>query len=394
MWQRGNLTSSFVFGSGRKSTDHDSVVSVRVPSRGPYGVLLEDDGHGRAAIIRAWEKLPGGKTGAIERHGGIRSGDVLVGVNEIPTVEMPFSQVLDLLRDENSLKKVLHFSSRAEVSRRRSAVGLTTRALPGHSGEGSERRFASRVRRARVHEPAGGGSAYGEYEIVCSLRVDASKVEHLTVRKWEVWRRYSDFEKLERQVKKSLGWHLEGLVFPPMRLFVIDKLAPGFLEQRRAELDSWWQRVISVDRACDFHMHHCDPALKSFLEAEKYLTAQPPRQSDGTSLKTDEPPRRRQSNFTKGGRPASLKSGLTKRRLAASTSTKTNGDNHTDETTSVQARPPAQSPTLPSASPAAADKQRPPPPPSQATPPASRLPPPDPRRSALLSQISSLKVED
>ena len=80
----------------KKSTDHDRVVSVGVPTVGPYGVTMEDDGRGKAAVIRAWEKLPDGRFGAVQRHGGVRVGDVLVGVNETPTAELPFPQVMEL----------------------------------------------------------------------------------------------------------------------------------------------------------------------------------------------------------------------------------------------------------------------------------------------------------
>ena len=66
-----------------KSTDHDPVVSIKVPTRGPYGVLLEDDGAGCSAVVKAFERLPSGKFGPIQKHGGVRVGDVLVGINEV-----------------------------------------------------------------------------------------------------------------------------------------------------------------------------------------------------------------------------------------------------------------------------------------------------------------------
>ena len=113
-------------------------------------------------------------------------------------------------------------------------------------------RFSSRIRRARVNDEA--RKSFGEYEVVCALRTDASRVEHETVAKWVVWRRFSDFEDLEKVLKKSLGWQLDRFQFPSKKWSVMDKLAPAFLESRRAELDAWWQGVISVERACDFHM--------------------------------------------------------------------------------------------------------------------------------------------
>ena len=74
-----------------KSTDHDPVVSIKVPTRGPYGVLLEETGGGVSAQIKGFERVPSGKFGPVQRHGGVRVGDILVGVNETPTDSMPFT---------------------------------------------------------------------------------------------------------------------------------------------------------------------------------------------------------------------------------------------------------------------------------------------------------------
>ena len=108
----------------RKSTDHDRVVSVAVPTVGPYGVTMEDDGNGKAAVIRAWEKLPDGKFGAIQRHGGVRVGDVLVGVNETPTAELPFPQVMELRVRRRTFRSE---ATRAPDARARAAAGSATR---------------------------------------------------------------------------------------------------------------------------------------------------------------------------------------------------------------------------------------------------------------------------
>ena len=376
----------------KKSTDHDRVVSVGVPTVGPYGVTMEDDGRGKAAVIRAWEKLPDGRFGAVQRHGGVRVGDVLVGVNETPTAELPFPQVMELLRDENALRKTLHFSSRAELDRRRSATGLGDAAgAQAAGGRPGRVRFTSRVRRARVNDDT--ASSFAEYEIVCALRLDATKVEHETVRKWALWRRFSDFEKLEAQLRKSLGWQLDGAVFPPKRSFTFDKLAPDFLEQRRGEVDAWWQRVVAVDRACDFHMHHGDAHLKAFVKAADYLAARPAA-GDG-----DEPPRpgnavasnqRRRSSATNAAtasrRPASMRSSLSKRKVGAPP--------QAASAPAVAARPPAAAAAAPAATPAAAAPAKP------AAAAASKPPPPPPKAGGraslgggLMAQINSLRVD-
>ena len=56
-----------------KSTDHDPVVSIKVPTRGPYGVLLEDAGGGLAAQIKGFERITNGKFGPVQKHGGCAS---------------------------------------------------------------------------------------------------------------------------------------------------------------------------------------------------------------------------------------------------------------------------------------------------------------------------------
>lgn len=359
----------------RKSTVHDGVVSVRVPCRGPYGVLLEDDGNGRAAIICEWDKLPSGKAGAIERHGGVRRGDVLVGVNETSTIDLPFDHVVEVLCDENIVKKVLHFASRAEVERFRASGSIPGRLTdPMDMG----RRFTSRIRRARLSGAPGGGFAYAEYEIVCSLSLDSNKVEHVTVRKWQVWRRYSEFERLEDQVRKSLGWHIEGLVFPPKHPFVLDNLAPEFLEQRRLELDDWWQQLVATDRACDFHMHHCDPVLEHFLEVEKHVMMR--KTQDASNCE-----HLRTSCISKGSRPASLKADFLKRRLTASS------DSIHHSTTHAGSSPKrAEQPRTSKTDTRLSGESR-----VHPIPPAPQCPPRrDPHRNALLSQICALNLDD
>ena len=67
--------------------------------------------------------------------------------------------------------------------------------------------------------------------------------------KWSVWRRYSEFEELERALRKQLGWQMERVgEFPAKNSFSFNKLGPEFVEARREELDAWWQRLMRVDK--------------------------------------------------------------------------------------------------------------------------------------------------
>ena len=356
---------------------------------------------GRCAIILQWEKLPDGKSGPVERHGGVRLGDVLIGVNETPTAELTFGQVMALLKDDNSLRKSLHFCTFAELERRRGALQNPAVVLSDTTS-----RFTSRVRRARVAEPSSARhhratSNFAEYEVVCALRLDATKVAHDAVLKWAVWRRYSDFDKTDAALRQSLGWRMNDVgPFPPKHHFVLDKLAPEFIEKRRSQLDEWWQKILSIDsRITDFHMHHCEPALKAFVDAETHLKKKPSLQEDSKEPSlTDSPESHSASSSSlssdvttkkkipQRGRPVSLKS---KRRLSATTTTKP---------TKVEAPPapapvaapapaaPAAAPAPAAAAPAAPPRAAPPPPPAKpaATPqvPAAAA---APRRNALMA---------
>jgi hypothetical protein len=40
-------------------------------------------------------------------------------------------------------------------------------------------------------------------------------------------------EKLHQQLKRSLGWQMDGVEFPPAKSFAWNKLAPEFVETRK-----------------------------------------------------------------------------------------------------------------------------------------------------------------
>jgi len=49
--------------------------------------------NGKCATIKRWEKLPDGKFGPIQVHGGVRLNDVVLRVNDVDLTTLPFAQV-------------------------------------------------------------------------------------------------------------------------------------------------------------------------------------------------------------------------------------------------------------------------------------------------------------
>lgn len=91
--------------------------------------------------------------------------------------------------------------------------------------------FLSTVKRSRVSES--GNRKYVEFEIGCQLIAVSTKVQKEIVYQWSVWKRYSEFESLHTTIKRSLGWQMDGIELPSAHTFVLNKLSPEFIEQRR-----------------------------------------------------------------------------------------------------------------------------------------------------------------
>ena len=70
-------------------------------------------------MVKAWERLPNGKFGPLQKHGGIHYGDVLFAINDIALDIIPFSEVMQIVKDRNLLKKSFKFVSGAEHYRRK-----------------------------------------------------------------------------------------------------------------------------------------------------------------------------------------------------------------------------------------------------------------------------------
>jgi hypothetical protein len=246
-----------------KDTAVGDIVVVNVESEGPYGVSLEADEDGCAAVIKGFEKLPNGKFGPLQKHGGVHYGDVLFAINDMQLDIVSFPEVMSILRDRNLLRKALKFMSSGEYyhRKRKKANSLNMFA------QDKKDNFLSIVRRARVVEE-GKSAKFVQYEVACQFRVVSMKLQKEIVYKWSVWKRYTEFDKLNSSLKEKYGWRMNGIDFPSSHVFVLNKLAGDFIEMRREELNVFWQKVIRVDKITEFTKHHCSPELKDFLDVE------------------------------------------------------------------------------------------------------------------------------
>ncbi len=61
--------------------------------RNLFRVFLTTDTDGCAAVVSGWEKLPDGKFGPVQKHGGVRIGDVLFMMNGRPLDKTPHRDV-------------------------------------------------------------------------------------------------------------------------------------------------------------------------------------------------------------------------------------------------------------------------------------------------------------
>lgn len=86
---------------------------------GPYGVRFEPDADGHSAVIKVWERLPNGKFGPLQKHGGLHYGDILFSINDTQVDIIPHSETLNMINDRNTLKKVFKFMNSGEYYRRK-----------------------------------------------------------------------------------------------------------------------------------------------------------------------------------------------------------------------------------------------------------------------------------
>ena len=88
----------------------DSIV-IPVPADGPYGINLRPDEYGNAAVVHSFDKLPNGRFGPIQKHGGVHYGDILFEINDTPLSSVSHAETLQMLANKNTLKKILKFQS-------------------------------------------------------------------------------------------------------------------------------------------------------------------------------------------------------------------------------------------------------------------------------------------
>ena len=206
------------------------MVQIQVPNTGPYGMILERDRDGHGAIIQAWNKLPDGKYGPIQRHKGVHIGDAVVSVNNSLLSHLPSSDALKIINDGNILRKTLSFMSPGDYyTQKAESVASQGRARTSiMRQESAQPTFESYVTRARVLEEE--GQKVVEYEIASQLRLASGRLNKNAVYKWSSWKRYSDFATLHKELSKTLGWQMEKSRLPPSHSMVWDKFSESFID--------------------------------------------------------------------------------------------------------------------------------------------------------------------
>lgn len=102
-----------------KDTNAGDIVAIQVPPDPPYGVKLVPDATGNAAVIQSFEVLPNGRFGVIQKHGGVHYGDVLVEINDQPLQHLQHQEVMRLVMNRNTLKKIFKFMNSKDYYRRK-----------------------------------------------------------------------------------------------------------------------------------------------------------------------------------------------------------------------------------------------------------------------------------
>ncbi len=253
----------------------------------------------------------------------------------------------------------------------------------------------STIKRTRMTDMS--GKKVAEYEIACQLRLASEKVQKEIVYQWSVWKRYSAFERLHRELKRSLGWRLDGIDFPSPHTFVSNKLTPEFITQRRDDLKEYWRRVTEIEKVTDFQKHHCSVELKDYLEVDsninKEVGATPYSLAEGDGKESSEAARpasmqmRRAASRVISARKLSVRTTSTRNEdITAAFKPSSDVRSESPQLSPVQqpAAAPAgastgataPSPAPPQPAPHVASKA--PPPPPQPAPPAASPPPPQP----------------
>ncbi len=95
------------------------VVTIMISNDTGYGCRFEADTNGNSAVIKVWERLPNGKFGPLQKHGGIYVGDIVLSINDTFVDSMSHADTMSLINDRNILKKVFKIMNSGEYYRRR-----------------------------------------------------------------------------------------------------------------------------------------------------------------------------------------------------------------------------------------------------------------------------------
>lgn len=101
-----------------KDTAVGEIVTILLSGSDPDGLKLKADRDGYAAVIVDFERVKG-KFSTIQRHGGVHPTDVLYQINESNLENMPFDDVVAMLRNRNLLRKQLKFINNNEYYARK-----------------------------------------------------------------------------------------------------------------------------------------------------------------------------------------------------------------------------------------------------------------------------------
>ncbi len=101
------------------NTAAGDTVTINVNADGPYGVNLVPDMDGNAAVIQSFDRLPNGKFGPLQKHGGLHYGDILFEINNTPLQNTSFAETMKMVNDRNILKKTFKFCNSKEYYRRK-----------------------------------------------------------------------------------------------------------------------------------------------------------------------------------------------------------------------------------------------------------------------------------
>jgi len=162
------------------------------------------------------------------------------------------------------------------------------------------------------------------------------KLQKEIVYKWSIWKRYSDFDILHNNLVQSLGWQMNGIDIAPSHTFVFNKLSAEFIDQRKEDLNIYWQKIIRIDKICEFNKHHCSNFIKEFIDVDNIIknkdniavNAGKDNSTDNGIAESDE----MLSNHTSNNKAAKRLSSNNKSLSRRSITTKVNNNNNNTNT--------------------------------------------------------------